>query len=716
MIFRLAAAMLAAGCAERSPRDPDASSVTDAGRDGGDAASPGCVGAVEVLVSYEDGAPASGAFALQAGRPPEEWATTDADGRATVQVRSVANSERWITAGQRGFYNVGTPMPDDACPAEVISLILEALPDADNTEFVNGEGGYFGHSATAEQCMHCHGTIGEDWNQSNHHDALSNKHTRDVFNGTALLAGEARCAEIGGRWEEGGVPGSEKSETELHCAGTRGVLPDLNPGCGHEGERPCDHPFADRTGLSSYGACGDCHGAAMPRAVPGAVDINFAVGLSYREGITCDFCHKIDDVIAGPLAGIDGAIRLRRPSEPREIAHLDLRPIMFGPYPDVLNPLMGGSYNPIFRDSALCSGCHEYAQPALAPEDAALVDASRWPDGIPVHTTYSEWQASPLSPGVRCQLCHMPVLHEPSSTFQEQGDLPASVALGWYRALGEVRRHHWPSVAALAPDVIETTLALVAFAGAVEATATLRNLGAGHALPTGDPMRQVFVLIEATLDDVPVPAVGGRAVPDVGGWRAKGTVGDDVDVVGRSIRFAGRTLDDVDASAVRFVRPTGEWDDYAGPGVGWLSGPERTPEEKGLPVHDVIGETAVDSLAGDTATLASDPPAVLPGDVVYLVGEDDQAGAAGWVYAKTLVDRDGERGVHHYRAVDVASDNRIPATGESSTRHRFPAAEAGSALRVTARVVYRRYAVPVARAYAWDVGDLEIGSAEAELP
>jgi hypothetical protein len=228
-------------------------------------------------------------------------------------------------------------------------------------------------------------------------------------------------------------------------------------------------------------------------------------------------------------------------------------------------------------------------------------------------------------------------------------------------------------------------------------------------------MRQVIVLVEATLDASPISSIGGRAVPDVGGYVASGIIDDCVDVAGRTLTFACADLAGASPSVVRFVHPSGEWDDYAGPGVGWLSDPERTPAEKGLPVTEVLGEAGIASIVGDTVELDADPPALAPGDVVYLVGEGEHAGAPGWLYAKVLVDRDGNRAVHHYRAVDVASDDRIAATASASSTHRFPAPPPGSTLEVTARVVYRRQADAVASVYGWAREDTEIGRATASL-
>ena len=77
--------------------------------------------------------------------------------------------------------------------------------------------------------------------------------------------------------------------------------------------------------------------------------------------------------------------------------------------------------------------------------------------------------------------------------------------------------------------------------------------------------------------------------------------------------------------------------------------------------------------AGEVAVLSTPAPDVQPGDLVYLTTLDELAGATGWIYAKALVDHEGNPGVAHYRAVDMVSDNRIAVGQSNLTRHHFPA-------------------------------------------
>ena len=69
------------------------------------------------------------------------------------------------------------------------------------------------------------------------------------------------------------------------------------------------------------------------------------------------------------------------------------------------------------------------------------------------------------------------------------------------------------------------------------------------------------------------------------------------------------------------------------------------------------------------------------------------------------MDREGSRGVAHYRAVDMASDNRLAPLATATTQHVFPSLAPLEELTVTVTLVKRKYAAPVAQVYGWDVGD-----------
>jgi len=656
-------------------------------------------GAAQVQVVDTEGQPVEGAYALIGGADDADWKATDADGRATVVVDDDGITDRWLLAGKEGYITGGVDLDDVHGPSDVSTLVIYALPDPedDNLDYAFQPGGD-SSSPDMSECGHCHPTIGDDWAGSMHRDAARNERLWDVYVGGRDLDATS-CEELGGWMAEGQQPGIEDG-TAQRCYLGEGVLPFLHDFCGGQDEQACDHPQLAES-LDAFGSCGDCHAPAVEQTLPGAIDLARATGLAHDEGVSCDLCHKIRSVEPGPAPGRDGAIALQRPSEPTQISGQEFDPITFGPYPDVAMALMKGSYAPAMRDPGWCSACHEYARPALHPQQ--VVDAERWPDGLPLFETYSEYLAGPYADAPdTCQTCHMIPLDEESSTYDitPQGLAP-SLTQGWLRDLGEVRHHEFgePGLAA-AGLYLELSLE----GDEVMVIATVQNSYAGHAIPTGSPLRQLVLRLDAVDGDgAPVPAVRGQSVPGEAGWRHQGVVDGDVIVDGATLVFAEPISADV--AAARFVRPTGEWDDYAGPGTSSFDG--IAASEKGLPLFDVVGEVAVLSIAGATAELAGPAPDVLTGDRVYLVGPDDAAGAPGWLYGKVLADAEGKRGVSHYRAVDMAFDNRIAPQTYSNSTHYFPAPATGE-LTVTAVLTYRRHAATVADRYGWELGDEEL--------
>ena len=71
------------------------------------------------------------------------------------------------------------------------------------------------------------------------------------------------------------------------------------------------------------------------------------------------------------------------------------------------NGMASRSIQPKFDSAEFCAGCHEQKQDALIPGEA--LDPDLWPSGLPTHSTFSEWQASPYNTEqTPCQHCHMP--------------------------------------------------------------------------------------------------------------------------------------------------------------------------------------------------------------------------------------------------------------------------------------------------------------------
>lgn len=218
------------------------------------------------------------------------------------------------------------------------------------------------------------------------------------------------------------------------------------------------HARADRAPLytamlakAGEGAgCARCHAPFVGHAEasePGA-----------HEGVNCDTCHSIAKVDA-TRAGAGFSLQTRDN-------------VKFGPLCDAKDHYfhkMGCS--PLHGEAQLCAACHLYYRTVRGGE-------------LPVFTEYEEWRDGPVAEdGIECQSCHMPAVRG------------LEVARGWKPARPFGHDH-----GLLQPDGKLRTAALKlrlevspADGGSVHVAATVSNVGAGHAVPSGMPGRRVVL-------------------------------------------------------------------------------------------------------------------------------------------------------------------------------------------------------------------------------
>lgn len=203
------------------------------------------------------------------------------------------------------------------------------------------------------------------------------------------------------------------------------------------------------------------------------------------EGITCDVCHTLRD--AKPTPG-GGSFRL---------AVDDM--VKFGPRCDLKDHYfhrMGCS--PEHEQAVICGACHWWEN-----------------HGVPIFTEFPDWKMGPAAE-TPCQGCHMPKERAPIAVGS-----PARDGVPHHGLLG------------LATDLRKRALGLSASvaddAGALVATVELRNVNAGHSIPSGLPERRIVVTAKVG-DEVQHHALG-RTLVDASGaevpfWRAT-KVGSD---------------------------------------------------------------------------------------------------------------------------------------------------------------------------------------------
>ena len=588
-------------------------------------------GAEVTLTVTLDGVPTADILVMQGGT--ETHQRTDAAGRVTVPIDPRIEGVPVIIASHpqariKGF----TLWPDE--PVRDSIELTRLGPD--NPQYTFLDPGTPDRRDSTAQCGHCHLTLNDAWFASPHRTSASNPVVQAIYRGTRLNGAPIGAPRV-----------------------------------------------ADQ--LPGFGECADCHAPGMDGRLGGR-DLAQADGYALEYGVHCDVCHSVESVdVQNPAPGVAGRLRMHRPSTPGPftLGANGVLPLTFGPSHDSPNPRMGSVQRDHFRNAQLCSGCHEYAA-----EQA--VDRARWPDGrLPVHSTYSEWKAGVLGEAAQCNDCHMPPLPEVSNGADKQAFPAADLGItgGFIRPAGSTRSHRWVGPRAPASGMLQLAAALFVESaiidGEIVARVTLRNQGAGHALPTGEPMRAVFVLVDAQCDDGRfLRPIGGDALPD---WAGALEMRDgDTDWLRWPDAVAGQQL--------RVVRPTGEFHDYAG--VGPFAD-RFDAAQKGLPVEEIRRAVTIQSVDENGELRTNFPvPNRRPGDRIYRVDAPLSAGAPGFAYARVMTDANGRPMVPHYLATDVRSDNRLMPMQAFTSTHRFAGPCATPTVR--AQAIYRRFPAQLA--------------------
>jgi hypothetical protein len=692
---------------------------------------------VSGVVVDEARRPVAGALVMQGGTEPAILSAED--GSFLLPMTTSVPGVPTAVAAQIGYRSAGVELfelPDEL----VLTLVSIEAPDNASTYtfFPPGDG----HGGSTSECGHCHATFAQQFQRSAHSYATKNPKVQHLYAGVREDLDAAACDAVGGVQRAGAVPGSPGA-TALRCYLGDGVLPDLND-CGPA--HACDDPNVPAAQAPTrFGACADCHSIGMDGPAGGR-DLLEAEGIAYEDGNHCDACHHVRDVVLDAPPGVGGRLVMQRPRE--KLSDQPGSPIMqamFGPLPDVPNPFMGGSYQPKFRTAEYCAGCHEQRQEALIPGQSL---APRFAGGLPVHSTFSEWAEGPYAQATPCQDCHMPPLESLFNTIDVADESNASITFGFGRPSSQIRSHTFrgpleaePGVAPLIESAAALTIEAFDAGGELVVDVTALNVGAGHAIPTGEPMRAMFLLVEAEGCAKRFRAVSGATVPRLGGTSRVGVVGVDLTASGPTLDWPG-FADVLPGLQLRAVRPTGDFWDYDG--IGLFAGVTLSPQEKGYELLTPLGESEVVAVSDTSMTLFRDLD-LLPGDLVYVVDPPEPdpeptgeggappdrhhgvdltwstssealAGLPGIMIARVLRDADGRLGVPHHRATDLLFDTRIrPQEGLTST-HGFATPSFCFEATVRARLVYRPHPWALVRERGWTGRDYVIAEAEATFP
>jgi hypothetical protein len=338
-----------------------------------------------------------------------------------------------ITAWKEGYKIGGVPLADGP-----LTITLSPLPLVDSELYAWIDPGP--DPAHERQCANCHAAIYEEWIDSAHARSASNPRFLSLYDGK--------------RWD-----GQQDPAWNLLA----------------------EYP-------DGAGVCTSCHAPSTPPDSGAFSDLRRLEGCE-RQGVHCDFCHKIESVLETGVGLAHGrfGLRLLRPAAGQ---------IFFGVLDDV--DTGNATHAPLYRDSLYCATCHE----------GVLF-------GVHVYSTYSEWLESPAaSAGQHCQSCHMrPTGHLTNLAPGHGGISRDPATLPDHRSLSgspeQLRECLQLDVSASAPGG-ET---------AVSVQLVARNVG--HRMPTGYIDRQLILWVEAArADGTDVALRRGPVLPTIVGTLA----------------------------------------------------------------------------------------------------------------------------------------------------------------------------------------------------
>lgn len=329
-----------------------------------------------------------------------------------------------ITAGKFGYFNGATVFSENI---KEYRIILKPILKEDNKEYEwlssksSHSKKYRNNLNEAKPCEVCHPAVLKEWLQDAHSTSAANKVFLSFFNGT--------------------------DQSEKTCS----------PGY------RLDFP-------KSNGNCASCHVPALALNAPFHADPNKVEGVA-KEGIFCDFCHKISGVSVDQTGGRPGVMsyEFQRPDDGHQV--------FYGPYSDVYPGEDG--YHPLYKKSHYCAPCHH---------------GKFW--DILVYSEFQEWlESSYRKRNIHCQDCHMPslknmtrfALENQGGVLRNPDTIPSHVNLGIQDE-------------AFMKEAIDLSVQSFINKDALNISVTIKNTNAGHHYPTGNPMRNMILLVEVKDD------------------------------------------------------------------------------------------------------------------------------------------------------------------------------------------------------------------------
>jgi len=404
----------------------------------------------------------------------EKYTLTDRQGRYMLQAAHIPSQGLKITAGKEGWFN-NAQFADQAGRVQDTYLNPIYLNDRPDYRFIS-----------PVTCSRCHTKLTRYWDKSKMAHTTSNPKVLNMYYGTDAFQHN-----------------------------------DIGPGYRR------DNP-------NSNGNCAVCHAPSASVSSPLSQDLKSVLQSPRTEwdGISCDYCHKINKVFPDKTKPSGMA-----PIFERQFSATGNSILIFGPYDDVVVPPMAASYSPVFDKGLFCAACHGHFEPlgkGKTWDHSKIYSASEWKGFglkddtiLPIQTTYQEWkhwqdqlpQEDPNN-GKKCQDCHMSWRKEMLPYDNYVVDGAARQMWGTYRSPKNIRPHHF---AGGTETQLKTALSMELdgkiTGKKMDINVYITNTNGGHWVPTGETMRSVMLLINVVdSNGKPLKMVKGERLPE---WTGK---------------------------------------------------------------------------------------------------------------------------------------------------------------------------------------------------
>jgi len=422
--------------------------------------------------------PVAGAILQIKGTPNQTTAAKD--GSFTFKGQGLGGTKlttitAWASGHMVGWVDLDPQKPVWKAGGTGVTITLKPLFTVDNNQYTwftfNGVSG-------SASCGICHREYPE-WQADAHSQSAINPRFITIYMGTNVQGQVGQTTQLG----TNGSPLLPDPTKPNYGPGFHLDNPERTGNCA-----ACHTPLASNTPNQKNCSWLGCHmsitsqnSATLGIMDPGVPIAASGIGL---EGITCEFCHKIGDVIIDPKTNLPYAdmpgilsLKLYRPPEGKSV--------FFGPMLDINRNV---SYSILETQSQYCSACHYGVF-------GGVVGTGEVTGGTLIYNSYGEWLNSPYSDpktGKTCQDCHMPVEANTNYTvFPEQGGLNRD----YYPF------HNHTMTGVLDDNLMKNAVTMKTQSyhngNTLHVEVSITNDKTGHDVPTDEPIRSVMLVVEA---------------------------------------------------------------------------------------------------------------------------------------------------------------------------------------------------------------------------